>query len=407
MSRPLLAQLASRLARPVGESERKRARLHLLDWLACVAGARRMPIADVARAARLPPLERAALLGNMLEMDDIHRTAILHPGPVIWPVALTGGDTLDDAFDAAVRGYEAMIAVGAALDAHHYAHWHPTGTVGGFGAAAAGASLRGLDERQTGWALANAGSVSGGFWHLRHDDVLTKQWHVLHAVIAGRTAAELAKAGLTGPLTLLEGPQGLFDGYTRDPGSLAEQGDGWLIEQVSFKPWAACRHCHPAIDCALTLREEGRLAAPFLVETFAEALAFCDRPEPTNPVEAKFSLQHSIAVIADGRNAEPRDFEPQAIAALAPLRKQVRVTADPEISTRFPAHYGARVNCLELTDTRGDPERPVQEADVFEKMRGLVEWGGLPAREADRAMALALHGSDPAALRDLVSDWLA
>lgn len=406
MSGPLLAQLASRLARPVGESERKRARLHLLDWLACVAGARQMPIAEVARNAVLPPLERAALLGNMLEMDDIHRRAILHPGPVVWPAALAGEKSLDRVLDASIRGYEAMIAVGAALDAHHYSHWHPTGTVGGFGAAAASASLLDLGVEEAAWALANAGSVSGGFWHLRHDDVLTKQWHVLHAVRTGRGAAELARAGISGPAGLLEGPQGLFAGFTNKPGPLADAGDGWLIGTVSFKPWAACRHCHPAIDCALELRERGELHAPYRVETFAEALTFCDRPDPGNPVEAKFSLQHATAVIADGRNAEPQDFEPEAIAALAPLRAQVSVVADAAISARFPEHYGARVNSLELVDTRGDPERPVGAEQIVAKLRSLVAWGGLPAQEADRAQSLALHGDDANAVRALLSDWL-
>lgn len=407
MSAPLLAKLARRLARPVGESERKHARLHLLDWLACVAGARRMPIAEAARNAALDTAERAALLGNMLEMDDIHRSAILHPGPVVWPAALTEAPSFNAMLDAAVRGYEAMIAVGAALDAHHYAHWHPTSTVGGIGAAAARASVLSLDPASTGWALANAGSVSGGFWHLRHADVLTKQWHVLHAVRTGRGAAELAAAGLSGPTALLEGPQGLFAGFTREPRELAGSDSEWLIASVSFKPWAACRHCHPAIDCALELRATGKLTPPFVVETFAEALAFCDRADPANAVEAKFSLQHAVAVIADGREAEPQDFEPAAIGGLAALRSQVQVRADPAISARFPAHYGARVNGLELKDTRGDPERPVSEAQIVAKLRSLVAWGGLPAAEAGRACSLALCGTEADAIHEMLGDWLA
>ena len=406
MSEPLLVRLAGRLARPVGESERKRARLHLLDWLACVAGARHMPIANVARVARLDPVERAALLGNMLEMDDIHRSAILHPGPVVWPAALADAGSLAAALDAAVRGYEAMVAVGVALDPHHYAHWHPTGTVGGFGAAAAAASIRTLEVDATAWALANAGSVSGGFWHMRHDDVLTKQWHVLNAVRTGRGAADLAHAGLTGPAALLEGPQGLFAAFTEAARPLADNGAGWLIRGVSFKPWAACRHCHPAIDCALELRNQGRLEPPFTVETFAEALAFCDRPNPDNSVEAKFSLQHAIAVIADERDAEPQDFEPAAIAALAPLRAQVDVSTDTTISERFPTHYGARVNGFELVDTRGDPERPVGEEQIVAKLRSLVAWGGLPSEETDRVQSLAMHGDDARAIRDMLADWL-
>ena len=160
MSDPLLIQLVRTLARPIEESDRARARLHLLDWLACVAGARQ---SEVAKASR--ETGRAwSFLGNLLEMDDIHRLARLHPGPVIWPAAMMfsgSTDAADEMLDAAIRGYEAMIALGATLDDYHYQRWHPTATAGGFGAAAVAASALHLDADQTAWAMANAASVAG------------------------------------------------------------------------------------------------------------------------------------------------------------------------------------------------------------------------------------------------------
>ncbi len=407
MSEPLLVQLAQRLARPVGESERRRARVHLLDWLACVAGARRSDAGLLGSAISHLPWESGSYLGNVLEMDDIHRTALLHPGPVIWPVALSMASAPFDArLDAAVRGYEAMIAVGAALDAHHYAHWHPTSTAGVFGAAAAFGSLIGFAPVEYANALGNAGSVAGGLWHMRHDDVLTKQWHVYHAVRTGRDAAMHVHHGVTGPAGILEGPQGLFAAMTRAPGDLAANGDGWLIDQVSLKPFAACRHAHPAIDAAMELRERGELTAPFTVHTYADALAFCDRPDPVTELDAKFSLQHAVAVVADGRSAEPEDFTKEAIAALAGLRAQVSVAEDSAITARYPAHFGARVNGLELVDTRGDPERPLSEEGVLRKMHALARWGGLAESEADRAAQIALHGDDAAAIDAMLEEWL-
>ncbi len=407
MNPSLTVQIANNLARPVGESERMRARRHLLDWLACVAGARNHPIRGCGRHLRTSFAD-AAMLGNVLEMDDVHRAARLHPGPVIWPAVLAAAPTdMAALLRAGVRGYEAMIAVGAAFDAHHYAHWHPTATAGTIGAAAAAASVLGLDREVTGWALGNAASVSGGLWHMRHDNVLTKQWHVYHAVATGLDAACAASAGVTGPAAILEGPQGLFAAMTREPGEVVSTGAGWLIGEVSFKPYAACRHAHPAIDAALELRAAGRLTAPFRVETYADALTFCDRPDPRTEHEAKFSLQHAVAVVAAGRQAEPADFTLASIAALAPLRAQVAVAENRAISARYPAHFGARVNGLELIDTRGDPERPVSEADIVAKLRSLVAWGGLAPGEADRAVAAVLHGDDVAALTKLLEDWLA
>jgi 2-methylcitrate dehydratase PrpD len=191
----------------------------------------------------------------------------------------------------------------------------------------------------------------------------------------------------------------------QEPGELASDGEGWLIDRVSFKPFAACRHAHPAIDAAMELRGRGDLRPPFHVETFADALTFCDRPNPINETEAKFSLQHAVAVVADGREAEPEDFTPEAIATLAPLRAQVTVAEDPAITSRYPAHFGARVNGLELVDTLGDPERPVDEARIIAKMKSLASWGGLAVGEADRAVKLALECDDAKALDTLIEEW--
>ena len=227
----------------------------------------------------------------------------------------------------------------------------------------------------------------------------------MNAVETGVYARIAASFGMTGPLDVLEGPQGLYAATCREPKPMTFP-DQWRIFEVSFKPWAACRHAHPAIDCALELRAAGKLTAPFRVETYADAITFCDRPDPVTETDAKFSLQHAVAVIADGRNATPADFTPEAIAALAPLRAQVTVAEAPEITARYPAHFGARVNGLELTDCRGDPERPVGEADIIAKMHMLAAWGGLPAEEADRAVELTLRGDDAGAIHAMLGEWL-
>jgi 2-methylcitrate dehydratase PrpD len=235
---PLIAQLARHLQRPVPEAVRTRARLHLLDWLACVAGARGSAVGRLAKGGFVN--DDVALLGNVLEMDDVHRTALLHPGPVIWPSALWWeyDTSFDDILEAAVVGYEAMIAVGATFDSYHYAGWHPTSTAGSIGAAAVGMALYKLSAQHVGWGLANAASVAGGVWHMRHDNVVTKQWHIFHAAQTGRTAATMAMRGITGPAAILEGPQGLYAAMTRNPKPMVFT-DHWRIEEVSFKPWAA------------------------------------------------------------------------------------------------------------------------------------------------------------------------
>jgi 2-methylcitrate dehydratase PrpD len=334
-------------------------------------------------------------------MDDVHRSALLHPGPVIWgPVFEAASDvkaSLDLAVEGAVQGYEAMIAIGLTFDAHHYSHYHNTAIAGPFGSAAAAGAIYG--------ALGNAGSTTGGLWQMRHEAGMTKPWHVCSAGRQGFFAAFMARAGLTGTASILEGAQGLYAATCREPKPMV-LGPGWRIEEVSFKPWAACRHAHPAIDCALELRAARKLHAPFHVETYADAITFCDKPSPTTEAEAKFSIQHAVAVIADGRDASPADFTLEAIAALAPRRAQVTVAEHPEFTARYPEHFGARIGDVTLIDTRGDPERPVTEADIIAKLRMLVAWGGLPDAEADRAVELALHGDDAGTIVTMLEDWL-
>jgi 2-methylcitrate dehydratase PrpD len=388
LQQTLLSKLADRMVRQVSAPDRQRARQHLLDWVACVCGGWSSPIADVARAAEPDPLTRYALLGNVLEMDDVHRTAILHPGPVVWPAALCAArdksSTLGTLLEAAVRGYEAMITVGSSFDAHHYAHFHPTSTAGGFGAVAATGSVYQFSPAQFAWGFGNAGSIAGGLWHMRHDPAsMTKQLHIAHAALVGVWIARMAAHGFTGPATILEGRQGLYAAMVDTPHIDAfAQRTGWQIHDVSFKPWGACRHAHPAIDAALELKEKyGTLNGDILVETYRDALAFCNKPQPQTIIEAKFSLQHAVAIVALRGVPMLADFEPDIFLnpEIAAARSRIHVTESAMHSERYPAHFGARVSCngavIDLVDTRGDPERPLTPDALLQKAHDLMSWG--------------------------------
>ncbi|WP_374145049.1 MmgE/PrpD family protein [Sphingomonas sp. 28-63-12] len=402
----LTERLAQHLLRAVDGPMRGRARLHLLDWMGCVAGARHGPVAAVMRRSDHPATLRAAMLGNVLEMDDVHRAAILHPGPVIWPAVLgRSGQGMAAMLDAAVRGYEATIAIGATFDAAHYGYWHNTTTAGLFGSAAAVSSLLGADATILTSALGLAGSVSGGFWQMRHEPVMAKQWHIAHAVRTGAAAAQDAAIGMTGPRFVLEGAQGVYAATCHAPKPL-QLAAGWRMAEVSFKPWGACRHAHPAIDAALALRARGTLTLPVTVETFADALAFCDSPHPATPHQAKFSIQHAVAVVMMRGEPTLEDFEAESIAALADARAGVLVRENPAITARYPDHFGATViaetDRESVVDTLGDPERPLSRDGVIAKARALFAWGELSDAQAQRGLTLALDGDDA----DGVVSWL-
>jgi 2-methylcitrate dehydratase PrpD len=412
-------------ARAPGPGDRARAALHLVDWLGCALAGAATPAGRALAAAqgggnpfaRTGPAGAAAAggLGSLLEMDDVHRGALLHPGPAVIPAVLAMGRAAaaGPILDAILAGYEAVIRLGAAVGPGHYARFHNSGTCGGIGAAAGAARVMGLDAAQAVGAMGHAMSVSGGLWQARNEPVMTKHWHVAEAARHGAQAAALAQAGLPGPRFILEGPQGFFAGMAPDgdPGRVVAPADGWKIAGVSLKPWPACRHAHPAIDAALVLRERlgGQAPRAVAVATYADAVTFCDRPQPRTEGEAKFSLQHAVAVVLARGRPGLADFAGEALddPALAALRACVTVAADPALTAAYPAHFGARLTATAggetltcaVADAWGDPENPMDDAAVLAKYDRLAEAAGLPAPLAAdlRGAALGLAGGAPPA----------
>ncbi len=448
-SASLTERLAQRLCAPVTAIDRARAALLLIDWLGCALGALRSDLgvtlrglADEGEAGRCSALgvgrrrlEEAlalnAALGNVLEMDDLHREAILHPGPIVIPTALAlaqqRGNDAHALLDAIVRGYEASIRIGRSLGREHYRFWHPTSTAGTFGAAATAGSLLQLSADALADALGTAGSSAGGLWQMRHEPVPTKSLHNAEAARRGVVAATLAARGLRGPRRILEGEQGLFAATAGDaqPSQVIDDDPAWLIHSTSLKPWPACRHVHPCIDAmrAVWSATAGEASAADAIErieisTYEEAIRFCNRPQPSTELEAKFSLQHAAAAIVVLGDPALSHYLPEALrsAGLAALRDRVTVIEDPALSAAFPQHYGASVRVVwrdgrsllrSVSDAWGDPEQPMDIAAVHAKMQRLAQWGGVDRLLAQRLIELAqglVGGESLAALGGALAD---
>jgi len=430
--RSLTEGLAAILARPVGGAARARAALHLMDWLGCAVAGQASEAghivaayagklgAGAAKAIGGGRLEAgaAALVngcyGNVLEMDDIHRTSILHPGPVVVPAALAvaerEGASAEALLTALVRGYEAVIRVGRSFGPGHYRHWHNTSTGGPFGAAAAAGSLLALEQPQMVAALGNAGTQASGPWQCRLEGAMSKQLHTGRAAASGLAAADLAALGFTGPRLILEGPLGWYAATCPDARPervLAGPEGDWLMLETSFKPWPACRHAHATIDATLKLRDKvaAEVIERVLVRSFADAVGICDNPAPQTTLQAKFSLQHTAAVVLLDGPPRLEAFDPPALrrSDVAALRAKVALEATEPFTSAYPEHFGAGV-VVELKDGRrleasvrdslGDPENPVSLGEIEAKARMLMASAGLAAAriEAIVGAALALPG---------------
>ena len=404
-------------SKPVAQSDLDAMALIVLDGVANMLAGRETEPGRMLRrwgADRRDPGRRALAMGgcmHVLEVDDLHRGSVTHPGCVTIPAALAlageaGGETF---LRAVLQGFEAVCRVGMSVGPTHYKVWHNTATCGPFGAAMAAAALLELDDEAAVHALGNAGTQSAGLWEFLNTGAMSKHLHAGRAAEAGVVAAELAADGFTGPPAILEGPQGFYAGACPDPdpGAVLRHPDSpWQVHATSIKPWPSCRHTHPVIDAALEIsaRVDADAIARVEASTYRAAVDVCDRPLPASPYEAKFSLQHCIAAaLADGAVGFG-SFEAEARARLSSLRSKVRVGAGEPYASDYPAAWGGEVTAVLHDGSRvsaarrqckGDPEAALDRDGMADKARELMRFGKVADPEAVVAGVLGMADGGP------------
>ncbi len=418
----LTQQLTSLIdSKPITAAEFEQASLFTLDAIAnALAGRRSEPGElllqwwrntgqDAGRQAFL-----SGALTHILEVDDLHRAAVVHPGCVVvsaaWAVAEREGAGGKALLTAVLRGFEAACRVGMAVGPAHYRIWHNTATCGPFGSALAVASLLGLDPAQTVHALGNAGTQSAGLWQFLETGAMTKHLHAGRAAEAGVLAADLARLGFTGPPAILEGAKGFFAATCPDadpPAVIREPDAPWQLLQTSLKPWPSCRHTHPAIDAAQSLRPQitdlGRIDR-IEVETYPAALDVCDRPEPQSEYQAKFSLQHCVAAALSFPTLDFAAFDEATRSTLSQLRSRVSLCVTEPYARAYPRAWGSAVTVIlddgsrlsaQRTQAKGDPEAPLTREEIIAKARMLLRYGGVAEPDSLIAAILALTDDGP------------
>lgn len=412
--------------KPVAPDDLAAAAGFVLDTLANALAARHSPQGQILRdwyARRPSDADRHAFLfgalAHVLEMDDLHRESVTHPGcvvvPAAWAVAVQQAGTGHDFLRAVLAGYEAVCRIGNAVGPAHYKVWHNTSTCGPYGAAMAAATLLELREEPTVWALGNAGTQSAGLWQFLEEGAMSKHLHAGRAAESGVLAAELAARGFTGPTQILEGRKGFFVAACPDavPARVLEAPEApWQLKLTSIKPWPSCRHTHPVVDAALELHARIDAAAIDAVgiETYQAALALCDEAAPNSEYEAKFSLQHCAAAALSDGALTLRSFDGAARARLAALAARTTAAAAAEYDKAYPDRWGARVTLrttsgetlvAERAACKGDPENPVTAAELRAKASMLLEHGGLASERAASLIDAVLALPDGGALPDV------
>jgi len=331
---------------------------------------------------------------HTIEFDDIYRDGIYHPGVPVISAALAIAEARGVSGDAFLRGvisgYEVSNRIAETVNPAHYAFWHTTGTVGTFGAAAATATILGLNEEQCLHALANAGTLAAGLQQAFRGNAMAKPMHGGHAADTGLMCALTAGAGVTGIPDMLEGERGFGQAMCGGPDwsdAAKTLGEDYTILRVTVKNHAACGHAHAAIDGALHLQNEHGFNAADVARidagTYGPAVEIVGAQEVSTAFEAKFSLPYCVAVTLLDGSCRTKAFtdERRTDPAIHSLAKRVFVSKDEACDAAFPKRRSANVR-VTLTDGRelnfysptrkGDPDSPLSDNELSEKYRELA-----------------------------------
>ena len=347
----------------------------------------------------------AALINGVashtLEVDDIYRDGIYHPGPPVVSSALAAAELMGSSgkelIAGVVAGYEVSNRIAAAVQPAHYDYWHTTGTVGAFGAAVAAAKLMNLTAAQTKHAIGNAATMAAALQQAFRSDAMSKPLHAGRAAETGVLCAQMAAAGVTGADEMLEGPRGFGNAMSRDVDwetAFANLGDDYTITRMTQKNHCCCGHTFAAIDSVLALREQAELnldtVQKIYIGSYGKAAEVCGNRDPQTAFEAKFSLAYVVAIAALKGSVRLAAFSDEWLQNedVRKLMERIEITVDEKAEAVFPSFRSAMVE-IELAGgkrinhhsptRRGDPDSPLSDSEIEHKFKELTA----PLMDAD------------------------
>jgi 2-methylcitrate dehydratase PrpD len=369
------------------EDARHWAKVAIMDTVGCILAGADEPCARIAgqvasiggangpcvvfgTSHRVGPMDAAAINGtaaHALDYDDCSDTLGGHPSapilPALFALAETRGSNGRDFIAAYIAGWETETRIARGVNFHHYEKgWHPTATLGVFGATAACAKLLGLSVEKTARALALAATFSSGL--KANFGTMTKPLHVGQSARNGLYAALLASEDFTSSTDAIEHRQGflrVFNGegnFVTDP-IVAEWGAPWDIVDpgLAIKQYPCCGSTHPAVDAMLMLVRENDLTPTMVTriasQTHKRRFAHTNRPDPRGALDAKFSVQYCLARALVSRQVLIEHFEDGSYDEPEVRRVLSRVVSSPwpDREMALSEHFGADVQ-VTLTDGR-------------------------------------------------------
>ncbi|MGE0716109.1 MAG: MmgE/PrpD family protein [Alphaproteobacteria bacterium] len=302
---------------------------------------------------------------HALDFDDFSGVMGGHQSvplvPLLFALADERGATGRALIAAYAVGVETEIRLARAVNFHHYDKgWHPTATLGVFGAAASAAHLMRLGPERTTVALAIAASMAAGL--KANFGTMVKPLHVGHCGRSGLMAALLAERGYDASMNAMEHRQGFLDVFN-GPGTydIDKLFAGWAEpleiadDTIGLKQYPCCGSTHSAIFMMQELRRAHGLT-PDKVKAITllphgRRLRHTDNPRPKTPLEAKFSVQYVCARALKDGSVRLRDFEGEVHfdPVIARLLDVTEARPHPDMRDDAPEQWGAEV-IVDLVD---------------------------------------------------------
>ncbi len=276
-----------------------------------------------------------------------------------------------------VVGIETEIRLARAVNFYHYDKgWHPTATLGVFGAAAASGHLLGLSAKKQAIALAIAASFASGI--KANFGTMVKPLHVGQSARNGLLAALMADAGYDANPEALEHHQGFFNAFNGKGNYDAKLiFENWanplevLSPSMGLKQFACCGSTHPAVTMALQLRQEETFNPQDIEKVdilpHRRRLPHTNNPDPQTPLAAKFSVQYAVARALVNGAVRLDDFEGEAHfdSNVRAIMAKTTAMPHPDMPDDSPDQFGAEV-IVALKDGR----------TVARRINSLVGRGG-------------------------------
>lgn len=342
---------------------------------------------------------------HVAELDDGMRFGNIHPGaPVIsalLPVAEIKNINAKNFLKGIITGYEAAIKLASAIQpAHKEGGYHATGTCGAVGAAIGVASALGFTKKQMKDAFSAAATGASGILKVIEDESELKPLNSGRAALCGLLSAYLAHAGFKGPVDALSGSNGFISVMTNHYNLkelTSNNEELYSIEKIYVKPYAACRHCHPAIDAVLKIRSKNDIELENIkeikVKTYKLGVKGHDHINIKGVASAKMSTPYSVAVALKTGKAGLEQFMSDQLEddAIIDLTKKVIVIPDEDLSQLVPHKRAAIVEVnifdkeqyIERVDlAKGEPENQLTDKELEDKFVSLAIFGRKSEKEA-------------------------